>query len=148
MAPDGVRPQALLRVTKGGGSQLQTTGPSGQPCLCRCIAAVPPQDCVPQVRGLVTYCGGGTQFLDDRDADRRQLQRLIGSDTGGFRVRRGGTVRQAATGDLLLLKGHSYAGNAGQCSSDMVGGGGAGLVPECGLCTTVRCLHSSMLSCA
>lgn len=69
---------------------------------------------LPQVRGLVTYCGGGTHFLDDRDADRRQLQRFVSSDTGGFRVRRGGAVQQAAAGDLLLLKGHSYAGNAGQ----------------------------------
>ena len=70
------------------------------------------------MRGLVTYYGGGTQFLEDRDADRRQLQRFVSRDTGGFRVRRGGAVQQAAAGDLLLLKGHSYAGNAGQCSCD------------------------------
>ena len=62
----------------------------------------------------MTYCGGGTQFLDDRDADRRQLQRLVSRDTGGFRVCRGGAAQQAAAGDLLLLKGHSYAGNAGR----------------------------------
>ena len=77
----------------------------------------------------MTYCGGGTEFLDDRDADRRQLQRIVSGDTGGFRVRRGGAVRQAAAGDLLLLKGHSYAGNAGQCSPNLASGGVHGNVP-------------------
>lgn len=68
-----------------------------------------------QVRGLVTYCGAGTLFLDNQDADRKELQRRVfGGDTGGFGVRRGGKAKQAAAGDLLLLKGHSYAGNAGE----------------------------------
>ncbi|KAK9845309.1 hypothetical protein WJX81_003087 [Elliptochloris bilobata] len=66
------------------------------------------------VRGLVTFCGAGTEFLDDRDADRRELQRFLRRDTGGFGVRRNGAVHRAAAGDLLLLKGHSYAGNAGR----------------------------------
>ena len=45
---------------------------------------------------------------------------MFGGDTGGFGIRRGGKAKQAAAGNLLLLKGHSYAGNAGELRSGFV----------------------------
>lgn len=68
-----------------------------------------------QVRGLVTYCGPGTLFLDDQDVDRpgSGFMRFFGEDKQGHAVRRHGAVLQADAGDILLLKGRDYPGNEG-----------------------------------
>lgn len=68
-----------------------------------------------QVRGLVTYCGPGTLFLDDQEMDRpgSGFMRFLGVDKQGHAVRRHGAVLQADAGDVLLLKGRHYPGNAG-----------------------------------
>ena len=68
-----------------------------------------------QVRGLVTYCGPGTLFLDDQDVDRpgSGFMLFFGEDKQGHAVRRHGAVLQADAGDILLLKGRDYPGNEG-----------------------------------
>ena len=67
------------------------------------------------MRGLVTYCGPGTLFLDDQDVDRpgSGFMRFFGEDKQGHAVRRQGAVLQADAGDVRLLKGRDYPGNEG-----------------------------------
>lgn len=73
------------------------------------------------VRALVTYVGAGTEFVDNQHVDRKQLLLQLGvQDTGGYALRRGVTVHQAAPGDVLLLKGHAYEGFDGTPSSVIV----------------------------
>lgn len=66
-----------------------------------------------QVRALCTYHGQGTQFVANRFADRRPLQRMLFSDTGGYGLKVPDALEQASAGDLLYLKGHNFPGNAG-----------------------------------
>lgn len=72
------------------------------------------------VRGLVTYVGAGTEFVANQYVDRKQLLLNLGvQDTGGYALRRGATVQQARSGDVLLLKGHAYEGFDGTCVRTM-----------------------------
>lgn len=67
------------------------------------------------VRALVTYVGAGTEFVDNRHVDRKQLLLSLGvQDTGGYALRRSATVHRAGPGDVLLLKGHAYEGFDGR----------------------------------
>lgn len=62
---------------------------------------------------LCTYIGAGTEFVENRYADRRQLQRMLFQDTQGYGIRDENKVQRAMPGDILFLKGHAYPGNAG-----------------------------------
>lgn len=66
-----------------------------------------------QMRLLCTYFGAGTEFVENRFADRRPLQRLLFQDTQGYGVRDERAVQAALPGDVLYLKGHAFPGNAG-----------------------------------
>ena len=65
------------------------------------------------MRALCTYHGQGTQFVDNKHVDRRWLQRMLFNDTHGYGLKAPHALQQALAGDLLLLKGHAYPGNAG-----------------------------------
>lgn len=59
------------------------------------------------LRLLVTLRGPATEWLDEAGADRSQL--------GSERVMRDATgIRRASAGDILLLKGERWPGNAGR----------------------------------
>ncbi|BDA42337.1 probable sodium/hydrogen exchanger 4 at N-terminal half [Coccomyxa sp. Obi] len=65
------------------------------------------------MRLLCTYIGAGTEFVENRFADRRPLQRLLFQDTQGYGIKDEGAVQRASPGDVLFLKGHSFPGNSG-----------------------------------
>eukprot|EP00884_Botryococcus_braunii_P001731 jgi/Botrbrau1/11559/Bobra.60_1s0012.1 len=65
------------------------------------------------VRGLCTYMGMGTEFVRNKDADRRLGARVTGADTGGYGLKDGAVPLSAGPGDVLYLKGHAYPGNEG-----------------------------------
>jgi hypothetical protein len=54
------------------------------------------------IRLVCTYQGPGTQWLDDQDVERRDLHAIRTGD---------GACVQAATGDIVLLKGALWQGN-------------------------------------
>ena len=62
---------------------------------------------------LCTYIGAGTEFVENRFADRRPLQRLLFQDTQGYGIRDENAVQRASAGDVLYLKGHAFPGNSG-----------------------------------
>jgi Protein of unknown function (DUF1826) len=68
------------------------------------------------LRLVCTYAGPGTEWVDDRHADRSAMghdEACI--DTANTRiVRRGSSIRRAGAGDVVLLKGELFAGNAGR----------------------------------
>lgn len=66
-----------------------------------------------QMRLLCTYFGAGTEFVENRYADRRPLQRMLFQDTQGYGIRDESAVQSASPGDVLYLKGHAFPGNAG-----------------------------------
>ena len=66
-----------------------------------------------QVRALCTYHGQGTQYVANKHADRRWVQRMLFSDTQGYGLKDPSALQQASPGDVLILKGHAYPGNAG-----------------------------------
>ena len=68
------------------------------------------------LRLVVTYLGGGTEWLDGRDVDRRWLGHAAcgASDETSGLIRPGGTVLTAAPGDVVLLKGEAWPGNVGR----------------------------------
>ncbi|KAK9909505.1 hypothetical protein WJX75_003274 [Coccomyxa subellipsoidea] len=65
------------------------------------------------MRLLCTYFGAGTEFVENRYADRRPLQRMLFQDTQGYGIRDESAVQSASPGDVLYLKGHAFPGNAG-----------------------------------
>lgn len=66
-------------------------------------------------RALITCFGAGTEFLDNRDADRKPVSAALKLAThGGFQLRPGGKIQQAGPGDLLILKGNAWPGFDGR----------------------------------
>lgn len=67
------------------------------------------------MRLVCTWQGAGTEWLAEADADRRYLGAASGglpdADSG---LMRGGKVGRSAAGDVLLLKGSLWQGNAGR----------------------------------
>lgn len=57
--------------------------------------------------------GMGTEFVRNKDADRRLAARVTGADTGGYGLKEGVVPLSAGPGDVLYLKGHAYPGNEG-----------------------------------
>lgn len=66
------------------------------------------------VRLLTTYCGPGTEWLDDADVDRSRLGHRSGGepDERSGLLRPGAVVRQLPEGAVGLLKGEAWPGNA------------------------------------
>jgi hypothetical protein len=66
------------------------------------------------VRLLTTYCGPGTEWLDDADVDRSRLGHRSGGepDERSGLLRPGTVVRQLPEGAVGLLKGEAWPGNA------------------------------------
>lgn len=86
--------------------------------LARVEAAMCPRFHVDRVlvRVVSTYAGLGTEFLAGEDADRRWLghaARGASDETSGL-LRGGAVIRQARTGDVVLLKGEAWPGNTGR----------------------------------
>ena len=68
------------------------------------------------IRLLCTYAGPGTDWLPDEDLVRAHLRpSRLDIDVANRRVLRpGATLRRCSPGEVLLLKGHAYPGNAGR----------------------------------
>jgi len=68
------------------------------------------------LRLVCTYAGPGTEWVDDRDVERDALCREEACvDVANARiVPRGSSIRRAGPGDVVVLKGELYAGNAGR----------------------------------
>jgi hypothetical protein len=67
------------------------------------------------VRLCITYCGSGTEYLADADADRGRLGFAAGqSDETAGLLREGATIARASTGAVVVLKGEAWPGNAGR----------------------------------
>jgi len=68
------------------------------------------------VRLCTTYCGTGTEYLEDADADRGRLGFAAGGqpdETSGL-LREGARVGRASTGAVVVLKGEAWPGNQGR----------------------------------
>lgn len=68
------------------------------------------------VRLCTAYCGSGTEYLADADADRDRLGFAAGGqpdETSGL-LREGATIARASTGAVVVLKGEAWPGNAGR----------------------------------
>ncbi len=68
------------------------------------------------IRLLCTYAGPGTEWLSEDDLVRSSLrpsQRDAESHNRAV-IRKGGTLRRCAPGEILLLKGQTFPGNAGR----------------------------------
>lgn len=70
------------------------------------------------LRLVCTYAGPGTEWVDDRHADRSAMRHEDACiDTANTRiVRRGSSIERAKPGDVVLLKGELFAGNAGRAA--------------------------------
>ena len=68
------------------------------------------------LRLVCTYAGPGTEWVDERDADRSAMGHDDACiDTANARiVRHGSRIRRAGPGDVVLLKGELFAGNRGR----------------------------------
>jgi hypothetical protein len=68
------------------------------------------------LRIVTSYAGAGTQYADDRDLDRSRLGHAApgGTDESCGPLRPGALVRAAGSGDIVLLKGERWPGNAGR----------------------------------
>jgi hypothetical protein len=68
------------------------------------------------LRLVCTYAGPGTEWVDDRDADRAAMgHEETCFDTANLRiVPRGSRIQRAHPGDVLILKGESFPGNHGR----------------------------------
>lgn len=68
------------------------------------------------VRLVCTYAGPGTEWVDDRDADRTAMGHEEACiDAANARiVRSGSRIRRAGAGDVVLLKGELFEGNRGR----------------------------------
>jgi hypothetical protein len=68
------------------------------------------------MRLVCTWQGAGTEWLAEADADRRYLGAASGGlpDADSGLMRAGGKVGRSAAGDVLLLKGSLWQGNAGR----------------------------------
>lgn len=68
------------------------------------------------LRLVCTYAGPGAEWVDDAEADRGAMGHAEACfDTANARiVRRGSSVRRAAAGDVVILKGELFDGNAGR----------------------------------
>lgn len=67
------------------------------------------------LRLVCTYAGPGTEWVDDREVDRSAMGHEESCfDIANARiVRHGSSVRRAEPGDVVILKGELFAGNAG-----------------------------------
>ncbi|UDM17576.1 DUF1826 domain-containing protein [Vogesella sp. XCS3] len=67
------------------------------------------------MRLVCTWQGAGTEWLAEADADRRYLGAASdGQPDADSGLMRGGKVGRSAAGDVLLLKGSLWQGNAGR----------------------------------
>jgi hypothetical protein len=68
------------------------------------------------IRLVCTYAGPGTEWVDDRHADRSAMgHEETCIDTANTRiVRRGSSIRRSGPGDVVLLKGELFDGNRGR----------------------------------
>ena len=68
------------------------------------------------VRLLCTYAGPGTDWLPDADLVREHLvPGTLDTETANrLVIREGGALRRCEPGEVLLLKGHTFPGNAGR----------------------------------
>lgn len=68
------------------------------------------------IRLLCTYTGPGTEWLPNAELVRKNLARTdVDLATANASViRKGGALRRCDPGDVLLLKGNGYPGNAGR----------------------------------
>jgi Protein of unknown function (DUF1826) len=86
--------------------------------LARVESAMCPRFHVDQltVRVVSTFWGSGTEYLVEEDVDRRWLGHAAPGVEGEARgvLRAGARVRRAQAGDVLLLKGEAWPGNAGR----------------------------------
>lgn len=69
-----------------------------------------------RLRLVCTYAGPGTEWVDDRDVDRDALGHEESCfDTANARiVPHGRNIQRARPGDVVLLKGELFPGNAGR----------------------------------
>lgn len=96
-------------------------GVVGQASVRASLAAVDTDKCrkfhsdYKRIRLVCTYAGPGTEWLDDHDVERAALGRDEGIDAANGRiVRPGARAHRAGPGDVVLLKGELYRGNAGR----------------------------------
>lgn len=63
-----------------------------------------------QVRGLLTWCGPGTEYVEDRLVNRQLLRNLPKGDLEGYSAITGGkqSVKRASAGDFVWLKGNRW----------------------------------------
>lgn len=68
------------------------------------------------LRLVCSYSGPGTEWVDDRHADRSAMGHEEACiDAANTRiVRRGSSIQRAEPGDVVLLKGELFTGNAGR----------------------------------
>jgi len=86
--------------------------------LARLDAAMCPRFHVDRVavRAVITFVGSGTEYLASEDVDRSWLGHAathLRDETSGL-LRQGAVLRKAAAGDVVLLKGEAWPGNAGR----------------------------------
>ena len=63
-----------------------------------------------QMRLLCTYFGAGTEFVENRYADRRPLQRMLFQDTQGYGIRMRARCNQLRLGMCCISRAmHSLA---------------------------------------
>lgn len=86
--------------------------------LARVEAAMCPRFHVDKVtvRLVSTFIGGGTEYLDARDVDRRWLGHAAhgANDEVSGLLRPGARVRRAQAGEVVLLKGEAWPENQGR----------------------------------
>ncbi|MFM7199357.1 MAG: DUF1826 domain-containing protein [Myxococcota bacterium] len=66
-----------------------------------------------RLRLIVTYAGPGTEWLSEDGVDRAALEsRWSKAEKANAHIAREGALRQAQTGEVLLLKGAAWPGNS------------------------------------
>jgi len=66
------------------------------------------------VRMITTFCGSGTEWIMNEDADRRLLATIASDDPASGFLRPGAAIQQLPTGYVALFKGELYSGNEGK----------------------------------
>ncbi|MBK6697972.1 MAG: DUF1826 domain-containing protein [Myxococcales bacterium] len=68
------------------------------------------------VRVVCAFAGNGTEYVAEHDVDRRWLGHAASGldDEASGLLRTGARIRRAGTGDVVLLKGEAWPGNAGR----------------------------------
>ncbi|WP_409523202.1 DUF1826 domain-containing protein [Nitrincola sp. MINF-07-Sa-05] len=66
------------------------------------------------VRMITTFCGSGTEWVMNEDADRSLLASAASDDPASGFLRPGSAIQQLPTGYVALFKGELYTGNEGR----------------------------------